>query len=125
MGTVRVATAEDSRCGARNKLSQTGFTLLEVLLTLVVLGMIMAQVGPKYGSSILSSQAQALQASRVRIEGAVELYRLDTGAFPNRLEDLLSAPPGGHGWRGPYLDQLPTQPDGRPFTLDAQGNVGI
>lgn len=102
-----------------------GFTLLEVLLTLVVLGIITAQIAPRYGSSILSSRDQTQHANRVRIEGAVELYRLDTGILPNRLEDLLSSPPGGHGWRGPYLDKLPTQPDGKPYTLDTQGKVGI
>lgn len=103
----------------------TGFTLLEVLLTLTILGMITAQIVPKYGSSILSSKEQAQQANRLRIEGAVEIYRLDTGVFPNLLDDLLSSPPGVHGWRGPYLDKIPTQPDGRPYTLNAQGRVGI
>ncbi|AHF07425.1 competence type IV pilus major pilin ComGC [Desulfitobacterium metallireducens] len=107
------------------KAGSFGFTLLEVLLALAILGMIMAQVVPKYGSAILSSNKQVQQANQLRIEGAVELYRLDTGSFPSRLEDLLTLPPEVHGWRGPYLDKLPTQPDGRSYTLDSQGRVGI
>lgn len=101
-----------------------GFTLLEVLLTLAVFGMILAQVTPKYGSSILFSRDQAQQANSIRIKGAVEIYRLDTGVFPNRLEDLVSSPPEVHGWRGPYLEKIPLQPDGQPYFLDAQGRVG-
>lgn len=111
----------------RNKRSpksgSCGFTLIEVLLAVAILGMILAQVVPHYDSAILSSKEQAQQANRLRIEGAAELYRLDTGVFPGCLEDLLSAPPEAHGWRGPYLDKIPIQPNGGPYSLNAKGKV--
>ncbi|WP_425807640.1 type II secretion system protein GspG [Desulfitobacterium sp. Sab5] len=103
----------------------TGFTLLEVLLTFLVLGLVLAQIAPKYNTSVQFSRDQAQQANYLKIEGAVELYRLDTGTLPTRLEDLLTAPPGLSSWRGPYLDKMPTLPNGQPYTLDVQGKVGI
>lgn len=102
-----------------------GFTLLEVLMTLAILGLILALVVPKYDSAILSSKEQAEQADRRRLEGAVELYRLDTGIFPSSLDDLIYSSSEVHGWRGPYIDKIPTQPNGQPYTLNAQGKVGI
>lgn len=107
------------------KFQVTGFTLLEVLLTFLILGLVLAQIAPRYNTSIQFSNDQAQQANCLKIEGAVELYRLDTGVLPKQLEDLLAAPSGTSGWRGPYLDQIPVQPNGRPYTLDSQGKVGI
>lgn len=111
------------RLGA--EMRNTGFTLLEVLLTLMVLGILLAQVVPRYGTSTRFTLDQTQHADLVRLEGAVELYRLDTGILPERLENLRSLPSGVSGWRGPYLDSIPTQPDGSPYTLDAQGKVGL
>lgn len=102
-----------------------GFTLLEVLLTFFVLGLVLAQIAPKYNTSVQFSRDQAQQANYLKIEGAVELYRLDTGVIPTRLEELIAAPPGISSWRGPYLNSIPAQPNGQPYTLDAQGKVGI
>ena len=107
------------------EMKNTGFTLLEVLLTLMVLGILLAQVVPRYGTSTRFTLDQTQHADLVRLEGAVELYRLDTGILPERLENLRSLPSGVSGWRGPYLDPIPTQPDGSPYTLDAQGKVGL
>lgn len=103
----------------------TGFTLLEVLLTFLVLGLVLAQIAPKYNTSVQFSRDQAQLANYIKIEGAVELNRVDTGTLPTRLEDLLTAPPGKSNWRGPYLDKIPNQPNGHPYTIDAQGKVGI
>lgn len=108
-----------------NDIGVVGFTLIEVLMTLAILGMLLVLVVPKYDSSILSSKEQAQQADRLRLEGAVELYRLDTGAFPSSLDDLLYSPSEVKGWRGPYVDKIPTQQDGRSYILNAQGKVGI
>lgn len=108
-----------------SKFQVTGFTLLEVLLTFLILGLVLAQIAPRYNTSIQFSNDQAQQANCLKIEGAVELYRLDTGVLPKQLEDLLAAPPGTSGWRGPYLDQIPVQPNGKPYTLDSQGKVEI
>lgn len=108
-----------------NDTGVVGFTLIEVLMTLAILGIILALVVPKYDSSILFSKGQAQQADRLRLEGAVELYRLDTGIFPSSLDDLLYPPSNLKGWRGPYIEKIPTQPDGRSYNLNAQGKVGI
>lgn len=105
------------------EIQPNGFTLLEMLLVLAILGMITALVMPKYGSSLRFSHEQARAGDRARIEGAIELYRLDTGVRPSRLEDLLFSPSAVKGWRGPYLEKMPIQPDGKPYLLDAQGKV--
>lgn len=74
----------------------------------MVLAILMVIVGiamPRFTSAVVYTQNQADMANRVLIEGAVELYKMDTGMVPTGIEDLLSPPPDVKGWRGPYLER--------------------
>jgi general secretion pathway protein G len=104
---------------------QDGFTLLEVLLVLFLMMAIVAISVPRFNTAEGITTSKADSANRVLIEGAIELYRLDTGMFPKEMKDLYLPPPGVRGWRGPYLDQVilkPTRGE-ESYKLDERGRV--
>ncbi len=93
----------------------------------MVLAILMVIVGialPRFSSAVVYTQYQADMANRVLIEGAVDLYKMDTGMVPECIEDLLNPPSGVKGWRGPYLEQMPTHPrEGKTYELDDKGKL--
>lgn len=105
--------------------SSEGFTLLEVLLVLFLMMILVYQVAPRFTSAEGLTRVKADSANRLRIEGAIELYKLDTGAIPGSIEDLISKVSEVRGWRGPYLDRALVNPmnGANPYELDAQGKV--
>ena len=107
--------------------SDEGFTLLEVLLILFLMMILVYQVAPHFTSSESLVRVKADSANRMQIEGAVELYRLDTGEIPGSIEDLISPVTEVRGWRGPYMEQALVNPmkGAAPYELDAQGKVKI
>ena len=104
---------------------QKGFTLLEILLILFLMMAVLGSVGQRFSSTENFVQTKADSANRVRIKGAVELYKLDTGRLPEKIEDLYLPSSGIEGWRGPYLAQGIVKPtrDREPYQLDEKGNV--
>ncbi|WP_041219442.1 type II secretion system protein GspG [Desulfitobacterium dichloroeliminans] len=107
------------------KRSQEGFTLLEMLLILFLIMAVISIAAPRFSSADGVTRTQIDAANRVRIEGAVELYKMDTGVLPQRLEDLYLSPPEVKGWRGPYLDEELVKPTrgGEPYELDERGKI--
>lgn len=92
----------------RTPRSQTGFTLLELLVVLAVMGLLAAIVGPQVIRYLGSSRSQTAKVQIENIETALNHYRLDMGAFPTQQEGLDSlVKPAGNGdlWNGPYLTQ--------------------
>lgn len=113
------------RTGRRHH--RSGFTLMEVLLVLAILGVLMAMVVP----GLLGQQKQAnIDATKVSIhnlEQALKLYALNhDGEFPSSgdgLQALINAPAGDNKWRGPYLDKgkLPDDAWGNPLQYSYPG----
>lgn len=108
-----------------------GFTLLEMLVVLVIIGLIVGLVGPRLFSKVDQSKVAAAQAQVKLLRGAVESLRLDIGRYPTAEEGLglLSKPPGdarlAERWRGPYLDgTLPLDPWGRAYLYSLPGADG-
>ena len=108
-----------------NRCKEKGFTLLEVLLVLCLMMAIISIAAPGWGTAKNNTSTQADLANRVPIEGAVELYKLDTGKLPEGIADLYAPPPGIEGWRGPYLRQRFTKPTDNEerYELDEGGKV--
>ena len=108
-----------------NRCKEKGFTLLEVLLVLCLMMAIISIAAPGWGTAKNNTSTQADLANRVLIEGAVELYKLDTGKLPEGMADLYSPPPGIEGWRGPYLRQNFIKPTDNEegYKLDERGKV--
>ena len=106
--------------------AQAGFTLLELLVVIVIIGLLAAYVGPKYFSQLGKSEVTIARAQIEAFEKSLDTYRLDVGRYPTMEEGLaalLAAPPSaGAKWNGPYLKKsVPPDPWGRPYAYRAPG----
>ncbi|MFT3737032.1 MAG: type II secretion system major pseudopilin GspG [Rhodocyclaceae bacterium] len=105
-----------------------GFTLLELLVVVAIIGMLAAYVGPKYFSSIGKSEQTVAKAQIESFSKAVDLFRTDVGRFPTTAEGfnaLLERPAGATKWNGPYLQKaVPPDPWGKTYTYKAPGTKG-
>lgn len=105
-----------------------GFTLLELLVVMLIIGLLAGIVGPKYFSQLGKSEAKAARAQLESIGKALELYRLDTGRYPSTeqgLRALLDKPGDETRWEGPYLKKgLPPDPWGRAYVYKSPGEHG-
>jgi general secretion pathway protein G len=109
------------------KPTQQGFTLLELLVVLLIIGLLAGYVGPKYFSQIGKSNTTVAAAQIQALDKAVEQYRVDTGHFPTTaqgLAALLSAPANEPKWNGPYLKkEAPLDPWGRAYIYNSPGGT--
>jgi general secretion pathway protein G len=105
--------------------SQRGFTLLELLVVLVVLGLLAGIVAPKYFSQLGRSQVKVARAQIEGLSKALDLYRLEVGHYPTTeqgLAALVVAPAEETRWTGPYLQKaVPQDPWGRNYTYRYPG----
>jgi general secretion pathway protein G len=98
-----------------------GFTLTELLVVLVILGLLAAIVAPRLMGSVLGGAKTKTAAAQIHaLATALDIYRLDVGSYPNSesgLESLVSAPPDAEGWAGSYLTgkKVPKDPWGNPY----------
>ena len=97
-----------------------GFTLLELLVVIVIIGLLAAYVGPKYFSQLGKSEVTIAKAQIEAFEKSLDTYRLDVGRYPTGEEGLaaLMAAPASAGakWNGPYLKKgVPPDPWGHPY----------
>ncbi len=108
--------------------SHRGFTLLELLVVMVIIGLLAAYVGPKYFSQVGKSEVKTTRAQIVGFEKALQQYRLDVGRFPSTeqgLQALVSKPATVAKWDGPYLEKtLPLDPWGHPYVYVSPGEHG-
>lgn len=105
-----------------------GFTLLELMVVMVIIGLLAAYVAPRYFSQVGKSEAKLARAQIDALEKALDQYRIDTGHYPSTdqgLQALIKAPQGETRWGGPYLKrQLPADPWGRPYIYLQPGEHG-
>lgn len=105
-----------------------GFTLLELLVVLVVLGLLAGIVGPKYFNQLGKSEAKVARAQVESLVKALDLYRLEIGHYPSTeqgLQVLVSAPGDIPQWDGPYLQRgVPQDPWGRAYVYRSPGENG-
>ncbi|WP_240985095.1 type II secretion system protein GspG [Acididesulfobacillus acetoxydans] len=102
-----------------------GFTLWELLLVLALMGFLMGSFIPHFTSSFIPIQKRMQEADVRRVEGALQLYKVDVGALPRHLEDLIRKPEGVKGWQGPYLKERPLSGPGMVYTFDSYGRVEV
>jgi general secretion pathway protein G len=105
-----------------------GFTLLELLVVMVIIGLLASYVGPKYFAQVGKSEVKTARAQLDALDKALEQYRLDTGHFPNTqlgLAALQTKPPSETKWDGPYLKKsIPPDPWGNAYQYKAPGDHG-
>jgi len=109
-------------------LSSRGFTLLELLVVIVIIGLLAAYVGPKYFSQIGKSEQAVAKSQIEAFSRALGTYRIDVGAFPSGdegLAALTTKPASANKWNGPYLEKtVPLDPWGRPYLYRSPGEHG-
>ena len=105
-----------------------GFTLLELLVVMVIIGLLAGLVGPRYFAQLGKSQAKAARAQINALEQALDQFRIDVGRYPTTEEGLaalMTAPTADIGWSGPYLKKAPpADPWGRAYQYRAPGEHG-
>lgn len=106
-----------------------GFTLLELLVVIVIIGLLAAYVGPKYFAQLGKSEVTIAKAQIEAFEKSLDTYRLDVGRYPSTdegLAALLAAPAtAGAKWNGPYLKKgVPPDPWGHPYQYRSPGTKG-
>lgn len=108
---------------------QAGFTLVELLVVLVVLGLLIGIVGPRAIGYLGGARSDTARIQLQTFAAALDLYKLDIGKYPDSaagLGALVAAPAGAKRWRGPYLNKpaLPPDPWDNPYLYVSPGPEG-
>ena len=105
-----------------------GFTLLELLVVMVIIGLLTSYVGPKYFTQVGKSEIKSARAQIDSLGKALDQFRLDTGRYPTTEEGLASLvmrQPNEPKWDGPYLvKEVPVDPWGNPYVYRTPGEHG-
>lgn len=101
-----------------------GFTLVELLLVLVILGVLAAIVVPKFSGRTDDARKTAAQTQISNFSTALDAYEIDTGSYPKGkagLTDLVQQPRNAVNWKGPYLKEIPNDPWQKPYVYESPG----
>ncbi len=109
--------------------SEKGFSLIELIVVLVILGLLAAVVGPRIFDKLAQSKQQIAKIQIKELEGALSLFSFDVGRFPSTsegLEALIRNPGNLEAWKGPYLNknELPLDPWRKPYVYRSPGQHG-
>jgi len=112
----------------RPRKREKGFTLIEMLIVMVILGLLAALVGPRMFGKVGKSRQKAAKAQISLFETTLDTYRLDTSRYPTTeqgLQALRTKPGGVERWDGPYLPKdVPVDPWGHAYQYRSPGEHG-
>jgi general secretion pathway protein G len=112
--------------GRRVRRASVGFTLLELLVVVVIIGLLAGLVAPRYFDQLGKTNTGIAKAQINALEKALDQYRLDVGSYPTSeqgLQALNSRPGNSERWQGPYLKKaVPLDPWGRPYRYKSPGD---
>lgn len=118
MNSVKNILSSSTRSAARRhrkRAGEEGFTLVEMLVVITIIGLIMGLIGPRVLNYLSESKVKAAKIQLQSFAGALDLFYLDAGRFPSTAEGLAALvrrTPGVAAWNGPYLKggNVPTDP---------------
>ncbi len=109
----------------KNRERQRGFTLIEILIVVIIIGLLASLVGPKLFGKVGTAKLKAAKAQIELFGTALDAFRLDVGRYPTSeegLKALREKPSGADTWQGPYLPkEIPVDPWGRPYIYRSPG----
>ncbi len=113
----------------KQRRSDEGFSLIELIVVLVILGLLAAVVAPRVYDKLAKGKEQIAKIQIKELEGALQLFSFDIGRFPTTsegLEALIRNPGNMDAWKSPYLNktELPKDPWGKPYVYRCPGQHG-
>lgn len=108
----------------RHRRREHGFTLIEILIVVAIIGLIASLIAPNLIGRFERSKEEVAKAQVEMLSSAVQSFMIDMGRYPNRLEELINLQ--DPKWRGPYLSKrsLPKDPWGREYQFKCPGDHG-
>jgi len=121
-------TTETTRVARRRR--QRGFTLVEMLVVITIIGLVVSLVGPRVLNYLAESKVKAAKIQIQSFESALDLFYLDAGRYPSTAEGLAAlvrSTSGVTAWNGPYLKGglVPNDPWGKPYVYRSPGEHGV
>jgi general secretion pathway protein G len=105
-----------------------GFTLIEIMVVVIIIGLLAALVGPRLFGKVSTAKLKATKAQIELFGTALDTFRLDTGRYPTTeegLKALREKPSGVENWQGPYLPkEIPVDPWNKPYVYRSPGQQG-
>lgn len=117
------------RPGLKRQRHEDGFTLVEILVVITIIGLIMGLVGPRVLTYLSQSKVKTASIQIRSFESSLDLFYLDLGRYPTTSEGLaglMQRPAGASGWNGPYLknSSVPLDPWGHPYKYRSPSEHG-